>query len=158
MHEKLWVIVLLWPHVAYKLIRGNAILAIPPTPFFLPCHQPPFLCQPLPSLHLAGRLLPACLVPRLRFQNFLLQATFRAASVLCMCVCARVCLLEWVSLSDFLLSPLPLSPLCRHASSIPYPTDSFSTPLFIWLKPHLCARQMQNMSADINDPSCNKHN
>lgn len=60
-----------------------------------------------PCMCPAACLLPACLVPRLRFQNFLLQATFRAASALCVRVC--VCVRE--SLCNFLLSlSAPLTP------------------------------------------------
>lgn len=85
--------VLQWPHVAYKLIRAKAILAILPSSS-QSAHPPSLPPNPTFSLSLAlplaAWLLPACLVPRLRFQNFLLQATFRAASVLCVCVCLRV--------------------------------------------------------------------
>lgn len=89
--------VLAWPHIAYKLIRAEQKGQI--YEFSLHCSL--FLSLLL-SVRPAACLLPVCLVPRLRFQNFLLQATFRAVSVLCERVCMHACVC--VSLCNFLLS------------------------------------------------------
>ena len=88
-HEGLQVTVLACPHFAYKLKKAKKrgpIYKFPPPP-------PPLSLSLSLSLSVrpAACLLPACLVPRLRFQNFLLQATFRAASILYVCVCVCVC-------------------------------------------------------------------
>lgn len=95
-----------------------------------------------PSLRPAACLLPVCLVPRLKFQNFLLQATFRAASVVHVCVC--VCETEFVQLSPLTvclsdlhtllsMSTVFLVPLCLFffcMSHSFYPSSDSSALLF----------------------------
>lgn len=166
-HEKLQVKVLPWPHVAYKLIRAKAILAIlPPSiphPLLSPLPSAPFLCQTLPLCIQQ----PGCFQP-VWCQDSDFRISFYKPHLEQLAYFVYVCLLEGASLYDFLLSPLSLyhhSVFSEHhpGGLVLCFFVAFSPPfilhVFVYLvKPHLCTRQMRDMSANINDLPCNKHN
>lgn len=120
----------------------------PPSPLR---SRPPAPRRPSPSLplclfassSLTACLLPVCLVPRLKFQNFLLLATFRAASTVhvCVCACVRGHVHVRQSLCNFLimLSASQNPPPDTHTHTHPHNTTTSSSPLHthtVFLVPH----------------------
>lgn len=95
---------LLFVHMPRGAKQRGEVYESPPNPHLNPTQPPPTRSSPtLPcsaSLSLCVQqpdclpacLLPVCLVPRLKFQNFLLQATFRAASAVRVCACTHMCM------------------------------------------------------------------